>query len=101
MIYRGETKQRERIGENMKTSTKPVVSRELAANVPALHSHEGIEAMRIADEIVRLSVATDKAAAKARAARARYDSAIARLPGWMKSVLQQNTGTNPTTERAG
>jgi len=69
--------------------------------VPALDSHERAEAMRMADEIVRLSAIADNSAAKARMAQARREVAIARLPDWMKELWRQTTGTNPTIERAG
>jgi hypothetical protein len=85
----------------MQTQTKPMLTAELEHQVPALDSYERAEAMRLADEIVELSAIAERAAAKARVARARREAAIAQLPEWMKEIWRQTTGTNHTIERAG
>ena len=85
----------------MHTQTKPMLTAELEHNMPALDSREGAEALRLADEIVELSAIAERAASRARMARARRETAIARLPEWMKELWRQTTGTNHTIERAG
>ena len=85
----------------MHTQTKSVLTEDHPVQVSKLDAHEEIEAMCKADEIVALAQEVDRTVATARAARARYNSTIDKLPKWMKEVWRRTGGANHSPEISG